>query len=240
MWFKQNEPKSPQQPETPAPRPQPPAAHPPAPAQPLETAPAAPPVAATAPTPAAGASRITPGITLKGDISGREDLWIGGNVDGTLRLESSRVVVGASGKIHGEIEAREIVIEGKVEGDLRAAERLEISPTGTVRGDATAPRIAFHEGAVFNGSMEVTRAGESPAVPQRSGGASRASAGARGPRSQNAQAASAAATGGGAVIPVGTPPGVPDPTPESREADAPPAATVLRRGIAADSSERSE
>jgi cytoskeletal protein CcmA (bactofilin family) len=190
--------------------------------------------------PAVTASRITPGLSLKGEISGREDLWIGGNVDGTLRLENSRVVVGASGKIHGEIEAREIVIEGKVEGDLRAAERLEISPTGAVRGDASAPRIAFHEGAVFNGSMEVTRAGESPAVPQRSGAPSRSSASARGPRPQNAQAASAAASASGATIPVGTPPGVPDPTLESREADAPPAATVLRRGIAADSSERSE
>jgi cytoskeletal protein CcmA (bactofilin family) len=206
----------------------------------VETPPAAPPIASTAPIPAAGASRITPGLTLKGEISGREDLWIGGNVDGTMRLESARLIVGASGKVHGEMEAREIVIEGKVEGDLRAAERLEITATGAVRGDAAAPRVALHEGAVFNGSMEVTRAGESPSVPQRSGASARAAAGPRGSRFQNAQAAGAAAAAGSVAIPVGTPPGVPDVTPESREADAPPAPTVLRRGIALDSSERSE
>ena len=239
MWFKQNEPKSPQQPETPAARPQPATSQPAAPAQPPSAAPVLAPAPPAASAPAAHASRITPGITLKGEISGREDLWIGGSVDGTLRLESARVVVGASGKVHGEMEAREIVIEGKVEGDLRAAERLEIAATGAVRGDATAPRVAFHEGAVFNGSMEVTRAGESPAAPQKAGATARSSAAPRGSRFQSAQAASAAAAAGSSAIPVGTPPGVPDASPESREADSPPAASVLRRGIAADSSERS-
>ncbi len=240
MWFKQNEQKSPQQPETPAPRPQPPAAHPPAPAPPVEAAPVIPPVAPSAPAPAATASRITPGLTLKGEISGKEDLWIGGSVEGTLRMDSARMVVGASGKVHGDVEAREIVIEGKVDGNLRAAERLEIAATGAVRGDAAAPRVALHEGAVFNGSMEVTRAGESPAIPQRGGATGRTSVLPRGSRFQNAQAASAAAAAGSAAIPVGTPPGVPDVTPESREADPSAAASVLHRGIAADSSEPSE
>lgn len=238
MWFKQNEQKSPQQPETPGPRPQPPVAQPPAPAQLVEAAPVIPPPAPSAPASAASASCITPGLTLKGEISGREDMWIGGNVDGTLRLDSARVVVGASGKVHGEMDAREIVIEGKVEGNLRAAERLEIAATGAVRGDAAAPRVALHEGAVFNGSMEVVRAGESPAIPQRGGATARTSVVPRGSRFQSAQAAGAAV--GAAAIPGGTPLGVPDVTPESREADAPPAASVLRRGIAVDSSDRSE
>jgi cytoskeletal protein CcmA (bactofilin family) len=239
MWFKQNEQKSPQQPEAPAPRPQPAAAQPPAPAPPVEAAPVIPPVAPFAPATAVTASRITPGISLKGEISGREDLWIGGSVEGTMRMSSARMVVGASGKVQGDVEAREIVIEGKVDGNLRAAERLEIAATGAVRGDAAAPRVALHEGAVFNGSMEVTRAGESPALPQRGGVTARTSVAPRGSRFQGAQAASAAGAGS-AAIPVGTPPGVPDPTPDSRESGAPPAPSVLHRGIAVDSSEPSE
>jgi len=243
MWFKQNEQKSPQQPETPAPRPQPAAAHPPAPAPVAEAAPVIPPAAPAAPVPAASAtaSRITPGLTLKGEISGREDLWIGGNVEGTLRMESARMIVGASGKVHGELEAREIVVEGKVEGHLRAAERLEIAATGAVRGDASAPRVALMEGAVFNGAVEVTRAGESPLLPQRGSATARTSIAPRASRFQNAQAAgAAAAVVGSPAMPLGTPPGVPDITPESRDSDAAPAPSVLHRGIAVDSSEPSE
>lgn len=237
MWFKQNEQKSPQQPETPAPRPQQ-TTTPVAPAtpQPVETAPAVAPFSAPAPAPAAvTSSRITPGLRLKGEISGREDLWIGGSVDGKLRMESGRVVVGASGKVQGEIEAREVVIEGKVDGNLRAAERLEISSTGTVDGDAAAPRVAVQEGAVFNGSIEVLRAGESRSISQSSGAASRTTVGPRGTRFHTAQAAGvAAAAGAGAAGNASTG------TPEIREGDATPAAPAVLRGLAADSSEHSE
>ena len=243
MWFKQNEQKSPQQPETPAPRPQQPAAVPPAPApsaiqppaQPVDTAPA---VLSVAPSPAgiaAGASRITPGITLKGEISGREDLWIGGSVDGKLNLESGRIVVAASGKVHGEIEAREVVIEGKLDGNLRAAERLEVTATGVVRGDAAAPRVALHEGAAFNGSLEILRAGESRSLPQ-AGASSRTTVAPRSPRFQTAQAAGAAAAAGATPAPASNPGAAHEP-PEKAAATAP---SVTHRGIASDSSEHSE
>jgi len=234
MWFKQNEQKSPQQPETPAPRPQQPAV-PSAYIPPQEAAPVAPPVPAVAPAPTANSSRITPGITFKGEITGREDLWIGGSVDGKLHFDSARVAVGASGKVHGEIEAREVVIEGKVDGNLRAAERLEITATGTVRGDAAAPRIALQEGAVFNGAMEILRPGESRSLPQGAGPTSRTTVAPRGARIQNVQAAGAAASAGAPAPPAGTA-GAP---PEAREKNAD-VHSVLLRGIASDSSESSD
>jgi len=235
MWFKQNEQKSPQQPEIPAPRPQQSTAVPVAPAQPAETAPTAPAVAAPSASPAANASRITPGLTLKGEVSGKEDLWIGGNIDGKLHFDSARVSVGASGKVQGEIEAREVVIEGKVEGNLRATERLEIATTGNVRGDATAPRVALQEGAVFNGAMEILRPGESRSVTQGAPASSRTAGASRGSRLQSAQAAGAAVSAVVATSPSAT---------ASAAAEAPenPAAvpTVFRHGIASESSERSD
>src|SRR5208282_98719 len=193
MWFKQNEPKSPQQPEAAAVRPLPAPAPPAAPAASAETAPVTAHAVPAAVASASTASRITPGLSLKGEISGKEDLWIGGSVDGTLRFDTARVVVGASGRVHGEIEAREIVIEGNVEGDLRATERLEIAQTGRVRGDASAPRLAMHEGAIFNGSVEVVRAGESRNSLPGASSSSRTAVTPRGSRFQTAQAAGAAA-----------------------------------------------
>ena len=231
MWFKQNEQKSPQQPEIPAPRQQQPVA-PIAPAAPVDVAPVfAPPVAA-APMPAGTASRITPGLTLKGEISGREDLWIGGSVDGKLHFDSARVAVGSSGKMHGEIEAREIVIEGKTEGNLRATERLEITATGTVRGDASAPRVALQEGAVFNGAIEVLRPGESRSSVSAAPASSRTTVAPRNPRPQAVQAASAAASAGATSSTAAVT--------ESSEESAAATAPALRRGIAAEPAESSD
>ena len=240
MWFKQNEQKSPQQPETPAVRPQPAAPPSAAPAAPAETTPVATSVAPVAAAVTAGASRITPGLSLKGEISGREDLWIGGSVEGALRFDASRVVVGASGTIHGGIEAREIVIEGKVEGDLRATERLEITQTGRVRGDASAPRLSMQEGAVFNGSIEVVRAGESRSASPGAGSSSRTAAASRNPRFQTAQAAGAAAAATAGTAPAGSATGATAGSPDSREKEAAPAGPIAYRGIAADAPERPE
>ncbi len=240
MWFKQTEPKSLQQPEAPAVRPQPAAVPSAAPAAPAEPAPAGVNVAPAAAAYTASASRITPGLSLKGEISGREDLWVGGSVEGSLRFDASRVVVGATGVVHGGIEAREIVIEGNVEGDLRAAERLEIAQTGSVRGEASAPRLSMHEGAVFNGSIEVVRAGESRSGPPGTSSSSRTLPAPRNPRFQSAQAAGAAAAAIAATSPAGSPTGVPAASSDSRESEAAPAGPVAYRGIAADAPERPE
>jgi cytoskeletal protein CcmA (bactofilin family) len=239
MWFKQTEPKSPQQPDAAAARPQPVSAPFASPGALTDAAPAAAHAAPAAPSFTSGASRITPGLRLKGEVSGREDLWIGGSVDGSLHFDTGRVVVGASGTSHGEIEAREIVIEGNVEGDLRATERLEIAQTGRVRGDASAPRIAMHEGAVINGSVEVVRAGESRSASPGASSSSRSSVAPRGSRLQAAQAAGAAAAAT-AAAPAGSPPAVSIASADSRESEPRPAAPIAYRGIAADAPERPE
>jgi cytoskeletal protein CcmA (bactofilin family) len=186
---------------------------------------------------AATASRLTSGISLKGEISGREDLWIGGKVDGTLRFESARVVVGASGKVQGEIEAREIVVEGNMDGDLHAAERLEIAPTGNVRGDASAPRIALQEGALFNGHVEVVRAGESRSASQGGAAAGRTAQASRGSRPQSAHAAGAAASAGAPAAASGAPA---SDSADAKSGGSASSTAALLRGIGVDTSERSE
>jgi cytoskeletal protein CcmA (bactofilin family) len=146
---------------------------------------------------AAQASRITPGLTVKGEISGSEELWVGGNVEGTLRFAGARIVVGGSGTVRGEMEAREIVIEGRLDGNLRAGERAAIARSGQVRGDAAAPRVAIEDGAVFNGAIEVTREGEPRVASRGTAGASHSGAAARHTRPAASHAASASAASGG-------------------------------------------
>jgi cytoskeletal protein CcmA (bactofilin family) len=240
MWFKQNDPKSPQQAEPVPARPQPASPAPVAPGFSVETVKpaAAAYVAPATPLAAVTNSRLTPGLTLKGEISGREDLWIGGKVDGKVRIDGARVVVGVSGKVHGDIEAREIVVEGGMDGDLLATERLEITTTGNMRGGASAPRIALQEGALFSGTVEVVRAGESGSISHKSASATRAAQAPRGPRFQTAQAAGAAA--GSAPTPAGKSGGAGSSTEQRDGETSNAAASVLHRGIASDTSETKE
>jgi cytoskeletal protein CcmA (bactofilin family) len=160
-WFKQTEQKSPASREIQTPAASGPAAL--GPAAPVEHHAA--PVSTPSPAPRAEAassavfSRITHGIVLRGDITGREDLSIDGELEGTLRLVGARLTVGATGRVRADVFAHEIVIHGEVRGDLHAEERIEIARTASVAGNASAKRVAIEDGAVFNGAVEVLRAG---------------------------------------------------------------------------------
>jgi cytoskeletal protein CcmA (bactofilin family) len=173
-WFKQTDQKSPEFPESQTPAP--PAAGAATPANPSSAqgeqrrAPTSPAVAASPVSPAT--SRVSRGLVLRGEITGAEDLSIDGEVEGTLRLEGARVTVGPAGRVRASVNAREIVVHGEVRGELCAEDRIEIGSTGSVEGNATAKRIAIEDGAVFNGSIEVSRPGET-AGSGGSGGGSR-------------------------------------------------------------------
>ena len=104
---------------------------------------------------------ITSTLLIKGEIRGREDLYIDGEVQGTIHLTDGRVTVGPHGKISADVDAREIVVRGKVEGALRGRERVEVGRTGEVRGDIATIRIAIEEGAQIHSKVEITRAEES-------------------------------------------------------------------------------
>jgi cytoskeletal protein CcmA (bactofilin family) len=203
MWFKHSESKPPQQPESAAPRQQTVTPTPPAGLPPVETASAPSLSPPAAPAPLSTSSRITPGLVLKGEITGREDISIEGEMEGSLRLSGARVVVGATGCLRGNVEAREIVVVGRVTGNLRAEERLEITRTANVSGEAAAQRIRVEDGAVFNGSMEVIRAGEPRATSsavkaQDSASAAKAREAAGGTRAEPASGAQASASAAGA------------------------------------------
>ena len=116
--------------------------------------------------PAVG-SRLTSSLTIKGEITGREDLLIDANLDGLVHLDGATVTVGPSGRLTANIEAGEIVVHGDVKGGLLAAERVRVGPTGRTTGEIVARRIFIEAGAEIHGRVEVMRTDEAPAAPCR-------------------------------------------------------------------------
>jgi cytoskeletal protein CcmA (bactofilin family) len=101
---------------------------------------------------------ITSTLLIKGEVRGSDDLYIDGEVQGTIHLTNGRVTVGPHGKISADVDAREIIVRGKVLGALRGRERVEIGSTGEVRGDIATLRIAIGEGAQIHSKVEIARA----------------------------------------------------------------------------------
>jgi len=110
--------------------------------------------------PQSGGSVLTASLIIKGEISGREDLFVDGEVHGKIQILDGKVTVGPHGRVSADIDAREILVHGKVQGSIHGRERVEISATGDVHGDVTARRLVIEEGAAVQGSIEVERPAE--------------------------------------------------------------------------------
>ena len=173
MWRKQEEPKSSSSPREPNAGPVAGSRNdPPSPAVPVITPvitkipPALSPVAAALPEPPAAATRVpsvstgnvSTTLVIKGEITGREDLFIDGDVQGKIRIDGGRVTVGCNGRVTADIEAREITVQGNVRGNLQGQERVQIGPTGCARGNVITRRIFIEEGAELHGTVEITPA----------------------------------------------------------------------------------
>ncbi|HTQ63076.1 MAG TPA: polymer-forming cytoskeletal protein [Candidatus Solibacter sp.] len=104
---------------------------------------------------------ISQGIKIKGELNGSEDLFIDGVVDGKIHLANSVLTVGPNATVKAEITSRELVIRGRTEGKLTAAERIQIWNTARVHGDLKAERVSIEEGAEVRGKLEAGKASPS-------------------------------------------------------------------------------
>lgn len=119
------------------------------------TSSAAPSVASTSlPVSPRAAACIAQGIKIKGEITGKEDLFVDGTVEGKLELGNGTVTVGPNGKVKADISAREIVVRGQVEGKLEGTEKVQLWSTGRVEGEVRTQRLAIEDGAVLRGQVE--------------------------------------------------------------------------------------
>jgi cytoskeletal protein CcmA (bactofilin family) len=108
---------------------------------------------------------IGPGLKIRGEISGSADLHIEGEAQGQIRLSGGRVSVGPSGNVQADIDAREISIEGSLQGNLKASESVRLGPSSKVQGSVIAPRIGIEDGARLRGKVEMVRASDSRTAP---------------------------------------------------------------------------
>jgi cytoskeletal protein CcmA (bactofilin family) len=98
-------------------------------------------------------------VIIKGDLSGSEDLTIEGQVEGKIELRQNILTIGPNGKIKAAVFAKAVVVQGEVQGNITATERVDIRDAGSVDGDLSAPRIAIADGAHFRGSIDMQKAG---------------------------------------------------------------------------------
>ncbi len=100
---------------------------------------------------------IGKGLFIKGEITGSESLYIDGKVEGSLNLPGNRVTVGRNGQVSANITAREIVVLGKVKGNVSATDRVDIRAEGSLNGDVAAARISIEDGAFFKGGIDIRK-----------------------------------------------------------------------------------
>jgi cytoskeletal protein CcmA (bactofilin family) len=108
-----------------------------------------------APRTAGGAASIGRSITIRGEVTGDEDLLIQGHVEGSVNLKQHAVTVGAEGEVKADITARIITVEGRVEGNLKAEEQVILRSAAIVEGDIAAPRVVLEDGARFRGGVDM-------------------------------------------------------------------------------------
>ena len=97
-------------------------------------------------------------LKVKGTITGHEDLYVDGEIEGTVELEENSLTVGPNGNVSADVKARDITVLGRLTGNVRAGERIEIRKTGSLEGDLTTSRIVIEDGAVFRGSIDIVKA----------------------------------------------------------------------------------
>jgi cytoskeletal protein CcmA (bactofilin family) len=128
--------------------------------------PAAPETPATAPRPASPAlntqeqATLGKSLVIKGEVTGSESLYIDGRVEGSINLPGNRVTVGRNGVVAANISAREIVVLGKVRGNMTASDRVDIRADGSLTGDIIAQRISIEDGAYFKGGIDIRKPGQ--------------------------------------------------------------------------------
>jgi cytoskeletal protein CcmA (bactofilin family) len=114
--------------------------------------------AALSSTPAASSSRggasISQGIRIKGEVTGSEDLYIDGIVEGKLNLTNGSLTIGPNGQVKADVNAREVVVRGQIEGKVSGRDKVQLLGSGQIHGEVQTERLAIEEGASLRGKVE--------------------------------------------------------------------------------------
>jgi cytoskeletal protein CcmA (bactofilin family) len=112
-----------------------------------------------------GQASIGKAVKINGQIFSKEDLFIDGDVEGTVELHDNKLTIGPNGRVQATVRAREVVVLGSVQGNVEASDRLEIRKEAKLVGDIKTARIIIEDGAYFKGSIDIVKQEAKAAAP---------------------------------------------------------------------------
>ncbi len=105
----------------------------------------------------ADVAHIGKSVVVKGELSGSEDLYLDGEVEGSIELKGHNLIIGPNGRVRANVHARDVVVHGKVDGNLRGTERVELKKSAILVGDIFTQRIIIEDGAYFKGAVDLQK-----------------------------------------------------------------------------------
>ena len=112
-------------------------------------------------------ARIGKSVLIRGELKGSEELYVDGQVEGTIQLSESRLTIGPNAVLAADISARDVLVMGRIQGNIVASGRVELRAGSQVDGDIRALRLAIEDNAVFRGKVDLTQALQKPTDSQR-------------------------------------------------------------------------
>lgn len=102
-------------------------------------------------------AHIGKSVVIKGELSGSEDLYLDGEVEGSIELRDHSLTVGPNGQVRANINAKDVIIQGKVDGNVSSTGRVELRNSAVLIGDIATQRIVIEDGAYFKGGIDITK-----------------------------------------------------------------------------------
>jgi len=102
-------------------------------------------------------AHIGKSVVVRGELSGSEDLYLDGEVEGSIELREHHLTIGPHGRVRASVNAREVVVHGELNGNVHGTERVELKKSAVLSGDIVTQRIVIEDGAVFKGSIDTQR-----------------------------------------------------------------------------------
>jgi cytoskeletal protein CcmA (bactofilin family) len=110
-------------------------------------------------------------VIVRGELSGSEDLYVDGEVEGSIALKGQSLTIGPNGRVRANLEARNVIVHGRVDGNVNASDRVDLRKSASLTGDISTARVAIEDGAYFKGTIDIqktepaARVEPKPAVP---------------------------------------------------------------------------
>jgi cytoskeletal protein CcmA (bactofilin family) len=109
-------------------------------------------------TPKAGEfAHIGKSVIIRGELSGSEDLYVDGQVEGSIELQGNDLIIGPDGRVKANVNAKGVVVQGKLEGNIHASDRAELHKSAIAIGDIATQRVAIEDGAYFKGRVDIQK-----------------------------------------------------------------------------------